>query len=365
MRVLFWSDGFWPHIGGGDIIASKLAPALRERGHEFVVITGDVRPGQPDDKYFRGIEIHRFPFWDPRSYTDMDKLMEIRRKVGNIRRSFAPDLVHLNGAGTSDFFHITTANAHPAPLLISLHGEWHYFTLGPDSLAAQTLRAADRVVGCSEAILKLAKLLVPEIAPISSVIYNALEEPSLTPEPLPPRLLFVGRLYRPDKGVDLALSAFASVVNCFPHARLVLAGDGPDRADLEKQAEELGIGDRTEFLGWVDNDKVPSLINTSTIVLVPSRIEAFGLSALEAALMARPVAASNAGGLPEVVVHGKTGLIFEKDDAEGFAQAVTFLLENPEESRQMGQTARHRALEEFNWDRYVDAYDALYRNLSR
>ena len=367
MRVLFWSDGFWPHLGGGDIIASRLVPALRERGHEIIVITRGINPGQPDDEYYKGIRIHRFPLWDPKSYTDIDALMEIRKEVSRIRRAFAPDLVHVNGAGTSDFFHMTTAGAHPAPLLISLHGEWHYFTLGPGSLAAQTLRAADRIVACSEAILKLALRLAPEVAPRSSVVYNSLEIPSLAPRPLsfdPPRLLFVGRLYCPDKGVDLALSALASAAGRFPHARLILAGDGQDRAKLEKQAVQLGISGMVEFLGWVDNDEVPSLINASTVVLVPSRIEAFGLVALEAALMARPVVASDAGGLPEVVVHGETGLIFEKDDADGLARAITFLLENPEEAMQMGQKARHRALKKFRWDRYVDAYDALYRGFS-
>ena len=175
----------------------------------------------------------------------------------------------------------------------------------------------------------------------------------------------MGRLYCPDKGVDLALSAFASVSGRFPDARLTLAGDGQDRVKLEKQAVQLGISDMVEFLGWVDNGEVPSLMNTSTVVLVPSRIEAFGLVALEAALMARPVVASDAGGLPEVVVNGETGLIFEKDDKDGFAKAITFLLENPEEASRMGQRARHRALETFRWDRYVDAYDALYRDFSR
>lgn len=367
MRVLFWSDGFWPHLGGGDIVASKLVSALRENGHDIVVVTRDVAPNQPSDKYYKGVQIHRFPFWDPKSYTNIDILMEIRKSVADIRRTFMPDLVHVNGVGSSDLFHMTTAKTHPAPLLISLHGEWRYLVAGCDSLAAQTLRAGDWVAGCSEAILKLGRQLVPEIAAHSSVIYNSLELPSPRPEPLPfdpPSLLFVGRLYSPEKGCDLVLAAFASIVERFPRAHLVIAGDGPDRTGLEREVRELNITHAVEFLGWVDNDKIPSLMNAATVVVIPSRKEAFGLVALEAALMSRPAVASFVGGLPEVVVHGETGLLFEKDDSKALGDAIAYLLSHPEISVMMGQQARRRAQEVFNWKRFVEAYDMLYHKLN-
>jgi glycogen(starch) synthase len=106
---------------------------------------------------------------------------------------------------------------------------------------------------------------------------------------------------------------------------------------------------------------VPALINTASVVVVPSRWnEPFGLVALEAALMARPVVAARAGGLAEVVEHGTTGLLADKEDAVAFARAVTDLLADPVWADRIGSTARRRARERFAWDRCVDEYERLY-----
>jgi glycogen(starch) synthase len=97
---------------------------------------------------------------------------------------------------------------------------------------------------------------------------------------------------------------------------------------------------------------------------MPSRWEeAFGLVALEAALMARPVVATRVGGLPEVVLDGETGLLVQKDDSGALARAVGFLLDHPEQAMSMGNAGRLRAKEVFSLARYVDAYDTLYRRL--
>ena len=90
---------------------------------------------------------------------------------------------------------------------------------------------------------------------------------------------------------------------------MVIAGNGTDRAQLERQAAELGLREVVDFIGWVAPDKVPELINSATIVLMPSRWEGLPSVALQASMMARPVLATSVGGLPEVVVHGETGLL--------------------------------------------------------
>jgi len=163
-----------------------------------------------------------------------------------------------------------------------------------DTLLTQTLRSANWVTCVSSALLAYVRQVVVETVPRSSVIYNSLEAPRLLPTPLPneaPRLLCLGRLV-PRKGFDLALTAFASIVDRFPRARLVMAGDGPARPELERQAAALGLADRVGFDGWGAPDKVSELMNTATMVIMPSRHEAFGLVALVAAMMARPIIAT-------------------------------------------------------------------------
>jgi glycogen(starch) synthase len=144
---------------------------------------------------------------------------------------------------------------------------------------------------------------------------------------------------------------------------LTIAGDGPLRSDLEKQVVRQGIGHAVKFLGWVVPERVSSLINDSTMVLMPSREEPFGLVALEAAFLARPVVATRVGGLAEIVEHERTGFLVENEDAGSLADAAAFLLSEPATSAQFGQAALRRAQNLFGWDRHVASYDALYREL--
>jgi glycogen(starch) synthase len=134
---------------------------------------------------------------------------------------------------------------------------------------------------------------------------------------------------------------------------------------LEQQVVQVNLTDRVELLGWVVPDEVPALLNTASLVLIPSRQESFGLVALEAAWMARPVVATCVGGLPEVVVHQQTGWLVEPENSQALAEVIAFLLDHPQRATRMGQAARRRAQEVFGFQRQVDAYSALYQQLNR
>jgi len=365
MRILFWTNEFWPQIGGVQIFAARLLTALKKRGYEFLVATSEIGFEKYTISHYHGIPIYRFPFRNPKSYTDINRLINVKRQVAKLKRIFAPEIIHMNVTDFSTFFHLTTVHAYPAPVLLTLHASWLSQNSSQNSLIENTMRSSDWIVGCSEAILEKARQLVPEILSRSSVIYNSLETPfsaSVAGSPAPPRLLCIGRL-TPEKGFDIAITAFASLVKRYPHVRLVIAGDGPSRKDLERQAAKLNIGDVLEFVGWIAPDDVASLIRSSTLVLIPSRLESFGLVALETALMARPVVATRVGGLPEVVAHEETGLLVEQEDPNALAKAAEYLLRHPKTALKMGWEARKRAQKLFGWEQHVDAYDALYQRL--
>jgi glycogen(starch) synthase len=362
MRILFWSETFWPRVGGVESLAAKLLPALRERGHEFVVVTWE-NIKHPDQIGFNGMPIYRFPFFAASGQCALNQVWEHRSRVAEVKRVFRPELVHVNSYGRSVFFHLATGNAWPVPSLLTLHQPLSGEPAARDSLLQKTLQNSDWVTACSASILQHARGLVPEIIPVSSFIHNAIEKPPFDPQPLPadpPRLLCLGRLV-PEKGFDLALQAFAAVLKEVPDAVLRIAGDGPEREKLWNQGSELGLPKSVEFLGSVPPDEALHLIDQSTIVVVPSRIEGFGLVALEAAVMARPVVAARVGGLPEIVIHEETGLLVDEGDDAALAEAIVFLLNNPQTAGRMGQAARGRAEIEFSWQRYVDSYDNLYR----
>ena len=366
MRILFWSGTFWPRVGGIEVLAADFLPALRARGHEVAVITAAPGPGRDDAMEQVGITVHRLPFEIDRlgSGELAARVFALRRRVAAIKRDFAPDLIHLNVGGASDIFHWLTANAHPAPLVAAVHGEW---APEHEPVMKQTLEGATWTLGCSEFILSTARHLAPSIGARSSVILNGLSAPSPPPGPLQannPCLVCVCRLVR-SKGVDLAIEAFAMVVREVPRARLLIAGDGPERAELERQIEGLGLQDRVRLLGVLPRREVFDLLDQATAVLVPSREEAFGLTAIEAAWMARPVIASVVGGLPEVVAHGETGLLVEPHSPGAIARAALHLLLHPEAAVRMGQAGRKRAEQHFGLASYLAAHESLYLRLVR
>ena len=264
--------------------------------------------------------------------------------------------MHLNFPGHVAYFHLNTTGAHPSPTLLTMHSDFTDYQGGPDTLVGQVMRSADWITAVSKATLADTLQLLPEVADRSCVLYNGVRAPGLAPEPLrfdAPRILCIGRVVH-EKGFDVALNAFASLVERFPRARLVIAGDGLVRRALEEHAATLGLSGSIEFTGWINPEEVPALMNTCALVVVPSQYrEPFGLVAVEAAQMCRPVVAARVGGLAEAVADGQTGLLFANEDSDALAGAIAFLLDHPDTARSMGEAGRVRALEEFGFDRFI------------
>jgi glycosyltransferase involved in cell wall biosynthesis len=131
--------------------------------------------------------------------------------------------------------------------------------------------------------------------------------------------------FRPVKNLDTLVRVFARVRERRP-CRLVLIGDGPEKARSEDLCRELGLTRHALFLG--NPDIMEELLPLADVFLLPSRQESFGLVALEAMSAGGAVVASNVGGLPEVVADGKTGFLRDPDDEAGMAAAVLRLLQN-------------------------------------
>jgi glycosyltransferase involved in cell wall biosynthesis len=173
-------------------------------------------------------------------------------------------------------------------------------------------------------------------------------------------MIFACRQLFPRKGIRFLLEAAAQLKPRFPDLKVVLAGDGFERPELTRLAADLGIGPDVTFLGWVPNTELPPYYRAAAVSVIPSLEEGFGIPAAEAMGCEVPVVASDAGGLPEVVEDGITGLVVPRGDSTALARAIGSLLADPDRRRAMGQAGRARALRLFDWDRSAEQFEQLY-----
>ncbi|MGB0768376.1 MAG: glycosyltransferase family 4 protein [Phycisphaeraceae bacterium] len=217
------------------------------------------------------------------------------------------------------------------------------------------------------------------IVPSSGPVKRMLEEDGWSPRPVvpscvpvcdvrpplegPPTVGCAARLV-PEKGVDLLLRAAAVVKKDVPDLRVVIAGDGPQRAELERLASETGLRDAVRFLGQVDRDVLDDALNQSWVQAAPSRwVEAFGLVAAEGMMRGTAMLVSRSAGLAEIVTDGETGYIVERGEWEPMVEPLRRLLADREHAETMGRAARERALACYSPSVCLDKFETLYDEL--
>lgn len=209
------------------------------------------------------------------------------------------------------------------------------------------LRLADRVAACSDWLRKIVERSCGLGWKLSTVHNPVDHERFSSPahEGFDGPLVVVARLHRV-KGVDAALKAIAYLREKRGKApKVLVAGEGPERIRLKEMADELGIAENVEFLGHRYN--VETYIKKASVVLVPSRYEPFGMPAAEAAAAGKPVIASSAGGLKEIVEDGVTGFLIKPGDYVELAEKAEKLLSDDGLRVRMGEAARKRVTEKF------------------
>ena len=275
-------------------------------------------------------------------------------------RELRPDILHANGnAWSGQYVLIAGALTTGVKTLAAHHSLTPAGTRSQVWLNRRKLRHVDAHAAVSRFVARGVERIGRLSAGTVRVIHNGVPDVAITPLPRPvpgPTVGSVGRL-SPEKSYDVLLRALESL----PDVTAVLVGDGPERARLEDLAHHMGIRERLIITGW-HPDPLPWL-PTFDVFVLPSRLEASPLAAIEAMLASRPVVASNVGGLPELVVDGETGVLVQPEDASALAEALGSLLADPSRRRRMGARGRQVARESFDLRRMVGAYESLYREL--
>jgi glycosyltransferase involved in cell wall biosynthesis len=224
---------------------------------------------------------------------------------------------------------------------------------------------ADKVVAVSSFVKQV--LLDETYAPEEKfvVINNGIQsnDLSVVQKTVNKTMLFSGRLEY-SKGVVPLLHVFGSLVINHPDAQLIVAGDGPMKKDMELLAQDLGIKDNVEFLGWVSKDQIVKASARSSILVLPTlRIEGFPMSIIEAMAEGLVVVASDIGGSKDAIINGSTGYLVKPGDKVGLLQILTELITNDEKLKQMMIASRQHFETNFTSKTMVQKYLKVIKEL--
>jgi glycosyltransferase involved in cell wall biosynthesis len=232
---------------------------------------------------------------------------------------------------------VVRVQGHTASKALFVHrSRWRFFLL--EWIETFVLRRADLVLPMGRFTEELALRKGVDPARIFVLPFPVWWAKSADVSPLPsqPCVLFMGRLEK-EKGVHILLDAISLVREQIPSVRLVIAGDGSYRKELEAKATRLGVLPYVQFLGWLEFDELKRAYKEAWVLVLPSICaEGLGMVLVEAGLMGRPVIGSDLGGIRDIIRDGYNGFLVPPGDAQKLAEVITTLLKNKELTERMG-----------------------------
>jgi glycosyltransferase involved in cell wall biosynthesis len=363
-KILFWTNAYAPMIGGAEIWAQRYLGELKARGHAISVIAVTDADGATALDTIDGIEVLWIPLRKPLDARDPALFKAALARADDAIAGFAPDIVQISNFGVAALMlaGLLRSRLRRQPVLLTAHNIRPDEAAAPGSPLDGIARAADRTATFDPSVAGWLQDRWPNM-PVT-VIPHAVPRPeaAVRPPDADAPFLFCGRL-SPEKGAVPLIEAFGRVVCEAPGARLVIAGDGTERARVAAAIEAHGIVHAVTMLGAVAPAEVAALIERSLAVVIPSFIEGFGLIAAEAAWCGRAAIASDVGGLPSTVVHGETGLLCPPGDTMALADAMLALHRSPDRAAVLGLAARAAAEARPSWPDHVDAFERLFDRL--
>lgn len=374
MRIALVSSSFHPYPGGVEEHTRNVAHALTRLGHAVEVWTVD-RGEHLGVRTHEGIVVRYLPTPLPARKLGpglrfMTHAPGAWLKWVAARRAFRPDILNVQCFGPNALYAVALNRASRVPLVVSTHGETFmddHHVFETSALMRRALRAvpqfASRVTSCSEfAAGDLTRRFgLPEavVVPNGVDLDEAAQCDDVNPpfDPAVPTIVAIGRIQHV-KGFDLLLRAFAQA-DLDPSTHLFIGGDGDTLEELRLLASELGVQDRVHLPGRLDRCQVTQAMAHAAVIVVPSRVEAFGIVVLEAWRSERPLIATTRGGPASIVTDGVDGLLVDPEDTAALGSALERVMSDRALASGLAAGGRGSVLR-YTWDRVARDYLDLY-----
>ena len=367
----------YPTYGGSGVVATELGIELAQRGHEihFISYSQPIRLVEfHPNIHFHEVNVSQYPLFE---YPPYD--LALATRMAEVAEMYSLDLLHVHYAIPHSVSALLAKQMLAAarngaqkklPFATTLHGT-DITLVGLDRsylpITRFSIEQSDGVTAISN-YLRDRTLREFDVKNEINVIYNFVNcdiynrnskdaENRSNYAAANERILVHLSNFRPVKRIPDVIEVFDRVQKVIP-SRLLMIGDGPERSRAEIMAKRRGIKDRVIFLG--KQDQVQTKLAISDLMLMPSELESFGLAALEAMACKVPSIATNVGGIPELIEHGKNGYLAEVGDVETMSKYAIELLSNDARLKEMGESARWEAQSRFCSTKIISQYEAFY-----
>lgn len=390
MRIAFVTFEYPPFIlGGAGTYATNITRELAKLGNEVFVFTPLL--GTNDcDKEISNLKIIRISLDEKIPFKALQFWLKLPEAIMKIESSNKFDVIHFNGLS----YWFLKNKLSEAPNVITIH---HLVT---DAIKCNNLSRISRIKGisgensflmpfiekrcvkCADKIISVSKFTKKQIVETYdinpekiNVIYNGIElkEQTFTEEkleelkkqfsiPQKPVILFVGRVDDHRKGLDLLLRSFKNVLEKIDGILLVV-GKG-DQTEARTFAISLGIQDNVFFTGFADESTLKKCYTLCDVYVVPSRLEGFGLTILDAMAAGKPIVATKVGAIPEILRDKENGILVYLNDIEGMSNAICTFLQDRTLAKNIGERNTSYVKENFSWEKNAKETEQIYMQLS-
>ena len=364
----------YPTFGGSGVVATELGKALADHGHEVHFITYS-QPARLDffseNLFYHEVTVSKYPLFDYPPYE-----LALASKLVDVVSYEQLDILHVHYAiphASAAYMakQILASNGIHIPVVTTLHGT-DITLVGKDRtykpVVTFSINQSDGVTAVSQDLkndtckffeIKKDIKVIPNFIDLNRFQHKAQNHFKIAIAPNEEKIIVHTSNFRKVKRVPDVVKIFAKIVEKIP-AKLLLAGDGPERSEVEQLVRELNLKDSVRFLGKLD--AVEEILSVSDLFLLPSETESFGLAALEAMACKLPVISSNAGGIPELNIDGVTGFLNEVGDIDGMAANAIQILENQERLDAFKARALAHA-KTFDIALIMPQYEAFYQEI--
>jgi N-acetyl-alpha-D-glucosaminyl L-malate synthase BshA len=364
----------YPTFGGSGVLATELGKALAVKGHEVHFISYN-QPARLDffseNVFYHEVNIAKYPLFEYAPYETA-----LAGKMVDIVQSAHLDILHVHYAiphASAALLakQILAQQGITIPVVTTLHGtditlvgrEMTY-----EHVVSWSINQSDAVTAVSEDLRKQTyehfKInreidVIPNFIDFGRFNKKPRELFKQMIAPNGEKIIIHTSNFRKVKRIEDVIAVFAQIIKVIP-AKLLLIGDGPERSHIEKVSREFNTCDWVTFLG--KQEAIEEILSIGDLFILPSESESFGLAALEAMACEVPVISSNAGGIPEVNIHGVTGYLSNVGDINDMAQNAITLLKDPELLTKFRKNALQQA-HKFDLAEILLQYEAIYNRV--